>query len=91
MFKNRVKSVGILGASFSCRDTMFMGFDKENHHLTYWANWKGAIVTVGLDHLTSPRVAICVAGSHSLTSFVHCLNLVHSWNERNMDLLVLCI
>lgn len=91
MFKKCVKSVGILGASFSCKDTMFMGFDKENHHLTYWANWKGATVTVGLDHLTSPRVAICVAGSHSLTSFVNCLNLVHSWNERNMDLLVLCI
>lgn len=48
---------------------MYMGFDKENHHFPHGENWEGSSIhCVDLDPCMSPRVAMCVAGSHSLTS-----------------------
>lgn len=47
---------------------MYMGFDKENHHFpTGEIGMGGSIHWLGLDPCMCPRVAMCVAGSHSLT------------------------
>lgn len=58
---------------------MFMGLIRRT--ITPLGNWKGnSIHCVGLDSLISPRIAICVPGSHNF--ICHHLNLAHFWDEK---------